>query len=130
MGRAKTVTRRWGYLDDAQSLDCDCGTRERQTIAHLLSCRLLYETCTADDLATVTDRAKARTHKWEKIVRRTRQKKKLHPHISPCWHGPPLVYINDIANVSNIFKINLFADYTSLFHTHDNFESLITETNQ
>ena len=41
-----------------------------------------------------------------------------------------ILYINDIANVSNIFKINLFADDTSLFHTHDNFESLIKETNQ
>ena len=28
-------------------------------------------------------------------------------------------------SVSNIFKINLFADDTSLFHTHGNFESLI-----
>ena len=46
--------------------------------------------------------------------------------------GPLLfiLYINDIASVSNIFKINLFADDTSLFHTHDNFESLIKETNQ
>ena len=46
--------------------------------------------------------------------------------------GPLLfiLYINDIANVSNIFKINLFAVDTSLFHTHDNFESLIKETNQ
>ena len=46
--------------------------------------------------------------------------------------GPLLfiMYINDIANVSNIFKINLFADDTSLFHTHDNFEYLIKETNQ
>ena len=25
VGRAKTVMRRWGYLDDAQSVDCDCG---------------------------------------------------------------------------------------------------------
>ena len=39
-------------------------------------------------------------------------------------------HINDIANVSNIFKINLFADDTSLFHTHENFESLIKETSQ
>ena len=55
VGRAKTVMRRWGYLDDAQSVDCDCG--EPQTVAHLLSCRLLDEACTgctADDLATVT----------------------------------------------------------------------------
>ena len=46
--------------------------------------------------------------------------------------GPLLfiLYINDIANVSNIFKINIFADDTSLFHTYDNFESLIKETNQ
>ena len=46
--------------------------------------------------------------------------------------GPILfiLYINDIANLSNIFKINLFADDTSLFHTHDNFESLIKEANQ
>ena len=78
VGRAKTVTRRWAYLDDAQSVDCDCG--ERPTIAHLLSCRLLYETYTAGDLATVTDRAKACARNWEKIVRTTRQKKKLHPH--------------------------------------------------
>ena len=46
--------------------------------------------------------------------------------------GPLLfiLYINDIANVSNIFKINIFADDTSLFHTHDNFEILIKETNE
>ena len=30
----------------------------------------------------------------------------------------------------NIFKINLFADDTSLIHTHDNFEYLIKETNE
>ena len=54
VGRAKTVMRRWGYLDDAQSVDCDCGE--------------LDEACTADDLATVTERAKACARKWEKIV--------------------------------------------------------------
>ena len=52
--------RKWGYLDDAQSVDCDCG--EPQTMAHLLSCRLLDEACTADDLATVIERAKACAH--------------------------------------------------------------------
>ena len=72
VGRAKTVMRRWGYLDDAQSVDCDCG--EPQTMAHLLSCRLLDEACTDDDLATVTGRAKACARKWENIVWRTRQK--------------------------------------------------------
>ena len=66
VGRVKTVMRRWGYLDDDQSVDCDCG--EPQTMAHLLSCRLLYDACMADDLATVTERAKACARKWEKIV--------------------------------------------------------------
>ena len=66
VGRAKTVMRRWGYLDDAKSVDCDCG--EPQTMAHLLSCRLLDEACTADDLATVTERAMACARKWETIV--------------------------------------------------------------
>ena len=74
VGRAKTVMRRWGYLDDAQSVDCDYVAP--QTMAHLLSCRLLDEACTADDLATVTERAKACARKWEKIVWRTRTKKK------------------------------------------------------
>ena len=65
-GRAKTTMRRWGYLDDAQSVDCDCG--EPHTMAHLLSRRLLDEACTADDLATVTERAKACARKWENTV--------------------------------------------------------------
>ena len=39
-----------------------------QKMAHLLSCRQLDDACTADDLATVTERAKACTRKWEKIV--------------------------------------------------------------
>ncbi len=58
--------RRWGYLDDAQSVEWDCG--EPHTMAHLLSCRLLDEACTADDLVTVTERAKTCARKWEKIV--------------------------------------------------------------
>ena len=36
-------------------------------MAHLLSCRLLDEACTADDLATVTKRAKACPRKWRKL---------------------------------------------------------------
>ena len=66
VGRAKTVMRKWGYFDDAQSVDCDCG--EPQTMAHLLSCRLLDEACAADDLATVTERATACARKWGKMV--------------------------------------------------------------
>ena len=84
---AKTVMRRWGYLDDAQSVDCDCG--EPQTMAHFLSCRLLDEACTADDLATVTERAKACARKWEKIVWRTRKKNSTGRNVlnywSVCW---------------------------------------------
>ena len=66
VGRAKTVMRRWGYLDDDQSVDCDCG--EPQTMDHLLSCRLQDEACTADDLATVTERAMECARKWGEIV--------------------------------------------------------------
>ena len=66
VGRAKTVMRKWGYLDDARSVDWDCG--EPQTMAHLLSCRLLDEACAVDDLATVTERAKAHARKWKKVV--------------------------------------------------------------
>ena len=36
--RSKTVMRRWGYLDDAQSVDCDCG--EPQTMG--ISCHAVY----------------------------------------------------------------------------------------
>ena len=82
VGRAKTVMRRWGYLDDAQSVDCDCG--EPQTMAHLLSCLLLDEACTDDDLATVTERAKAYARKWGNIVWRTRQKRR--PPLRPLDH--------------------------------------------
>ena len=75
VGRAKTVMRRWGYLDDAHSVDCDCG--EPHTMAHLLSCRLPDEACTADDLARVTERANACARKWEKNgVKDTKEEKK------------------------------------------------------
>ena len=65
VGRAKTVMRSWCYLDDVQSVNCDCG--EPQPMAHLLSCRLLDEACTAGDLTTVTERAKEGARKWEKM---------------------------------------------------------------
>ena len=50
--------------------------------------------------------------------------------LGPQYMYTFFLYINDIANVSNIFKINLFADDTSLFHTHEHFEFLIKKTNQ
>ena len=75
VGRAKTVMRRWGYLDDAQSVDCDCG--KPQTMAHLLSCCLLDEACTADDLATVTERAKACPRNWEQLCEGHERRSKI-----------------------------------------------------
>ena len=63
--RAKTVMRRWGYFDDAQSVD---GFRLRGATDDLLSCRLLDQACTADDLASVTERAKTCARKWDNIV--------------------------------------------------------------
>ena len=68
------LRRRWGYIDDTQSLNCNCG--ELQTMAHLLCCRILDEACTAEDLVTVIERAKACARKWQHIVWRTRKKKK------------------------------------------------------
>ena len=45
--------------------------------------------------------------------------------------GPLLfiLYINDIENVSDIIKPILFADDTSLFHSHTCFNTLIQEVN-
>ena len=66
---------RLGYLDDTHSMDCDCV--KPQWMAHLLSCRLLDEACTADDLATVTERAKACVRKWEKLCEGHERKEDL-----------------------------------------------------
>ena len=38
-------------------------------MAHLLSCRLLDEACTADDMASMTERAKASPQVGEKCVK-------------------------------------------------------------
>ena len=120
VGRAKTVMRRWCYLVDAQSVDCDCG--DPHTMAHLLSCRLLDVACTADDLATVTERAMTCAHKWEKLCEGHERRsirlmirrlawigihedwlwwlKAVHaggpiPSLSPkLWFGSPFVYAN------------------------------------
>ena len=37
VGRVKTVMRRWGYLDDAQSVDCDCGEPQKNKIDKYLA---------------------------------------------------------------------------------------------
>ena len=61
VGRAKTVMRRWGYLDDAQSVDCDCG--EPQTMPHLLFCRRLDEASSSRRQERM-----ACARKWGKMV--------------------------------------------------------------
>ena len=73
IGRAKTTMRRWGYIDNTQSVNCDCG--EPQTMAHLLSCRLLDEHCSLEDLTIVTERAKACARMWQHLMWRTREKR-------------------------------------------------------
>ena len=64
VGRAKTTMRRWGYLDDAQSVDCDCMRGATDDGPPPLLSPTIDEACTADDLATVTERAKACARKW------------------------------------------------------------------
>ena len=86
-------------VNEAQSVDCDCG--EPHTMAHLLSCRLLDDACTADDLATVTERAKACARKWEKLCEGHERRRRLNSGASfivlgqnpcPCafarWQNP------------------------------------------
>ena len=45
--------------------------------------------------------------------------------------GPLLfiLYINDLCNTSTVMKFTLFADDTSMYHSHQNFTSLIDEVN-
>ena len=88
VGRAKTMMRRWGYLDDAQTVDCDCG--EPQPMALLLSCRLLDEACTADNLDTVTERAKACARKCVEIGR---QNKYVMLVTAFLFSSEPFIYI-------------------------------------
>ena len=46
-------------------------------MAHLLSCRLLGDACTDDDLARVTERAKACARNWEKLNERHERRRIL-----------------------------------------------------
>ena len=41
-----------------------------------------------------------------------------------------ILRINDIVKVSTVLNPVLFADYTSLFHAHTDFDTLIEETNE
>ena len=81
VGRAKTVMRRWGYLEDDQSVDCDCG--EPHTMAHL-SCRLLDEVCTADELATVTERAMECAASGEKFCEGHERRRRFNLSLLSC----------------------------------------------
>ena len=56
IGRCKVLLHKWGYLQDNQDLNCDCGS-EPQTMEHLLQCPLLEQACTAEDLAAYNDTA-------------------------------------------------------------------------
>ena len=116
VGRAKTVMRRWGYLDDAQSVDCDCG--EPQTMAHTISCRLLDEACTADDLAAMAERAKACARKWEKIVWRTRKKKKKCSLMREDGRS-----CSSIAMIFNRYHKIFISHFYTLFDVHSPFRS-------
>ena len=81
-----------GYLDDAQSVDCDCG--EPLTMAHLLSCRLLDEACTADDLATVTERPDngMRPQVGQNCVKDTKEETKAEVSPSVCTPLSPSLF--------------------------------------
>ena len=65
IGIAKTTMRIWGYIDNTQLVNCDCG--EPQTMAHLLCCRLLDEPCSPEDLTIVTERATACARMWQHL---------------------------------------------------------------
>ena len=56
MGRSKVSLQKWGYLDTAEDVTCDCRTAP-QTMQHLLQCPVLEQVCTADDLAVHNENA-------------------------------------------------------------------------
>ena len=63
IGLAKTTMRRWGYIDNTQSVNCDYG--EPPTTAHLLCYRLLDEHCSPEDLTIATERATVCARVWQ-----------------------------------------------------------------
>ena len=65
VGRAKTTMRRCGYIENTQSVNCDCG--EPQTMAHPLCCQLLDDPCSPEDLTIVTERATACARRWQHL---------------------------------------------------------------
>ena len=87
IGRAKTTMRRWGYIDNTQSVNSDCG--EHQIMAHLLCGRLIDERCSSEYIITgVTEKAKAFVRMWQHIVWMTREKNKHTSfHFSLCGRG-------------------------------------------
>ena len=65
MGRSKTNLSKWGYADTADTA-CECGTSE-QTMQHLLSCPLLENECSLEDLATANEKALHCARAWPNI---------------------------------------------------------------
>ena len=53
-------------------------------MVHLLSCRLLDEACTADDLATVTEPAKACARNGKKLCEGHERRRDWHIKVSFC----------------------------------------------
>ena len=63
VGRSKVNLKKWGYLDSDNCL-CECGTEE--TMAHLLRCPRLENTCGLEDLVEYNDSAKKCVQLWLK----------------------------------------------------------------
>ena len=85
--RAKTTMRRWGFIDNAQSVNCDCGAPH--TMGHLLCWRLLDEPCSPQSTASLSQTGQRRSlrssiilcegperRRWRRRRSRRRRKKK------------------------------------------------------
>ena len=63
VGCSKVSLQKWGYLDTAEDVTCDCRTAP-QTMQHLLQCPVLEQVCTADDLAVYNENAQKCVQQW------------------------------------------------------------------
>ena len=67
VGRSKVSLQKWGYLDTAEDVICDCRTAP-QTMQHLLQCPVLEQVCTADDLAVYNENAQKCVQQWLEYI--------------------------------------------------------------
>ena len=67
VGRSKVSLQKWGYLDTAEDVTCDCRTAP-QTMQHLLQCPVLEQVCTADDLAVYNENAQKCVQQWLEYI--------------------------------------------------------------